>query len=138
MSHWNPEITRFIDRLVTTGSNYQVEAMKDLYTEDQSILFFAEDGTVSRVSRDEMLSEFSARRESGDLPLSQEYRILAIEEQDNHAVAILYRRMSESFRPFVYELRLKRDAGIWRVSGETVTPWPDRKQLGVFLPPRGA
>jgi hypothetical protein len=35
----------------------------------------------------------------------------------------------------MYELRLRRESGVWMVVGETVTPWPVGID-GNFLPPR--
>jgi hypothetical protein len=61
---------------------------------------------------------------------------LHIEEQGDEATAILYRRMSDRAAPAFYELRLRRMGGGWRVSGETVLPWPDLSTVTGFLPPR--
>jgi hypothetical protein len=133
---FDPAVKEFILQLVHKGSTYQIEEMEKLYTPDQSILFFSRDGSIGRSSRAQMLAEFTARRDSGEPHLSTEHRILHIEHQGDYAVALLYRRMSEQAAPFLYELRLRREAGGWLVSGETVTPWPDPTTVGAFLPPR--
>ena len=62
-------------------------------------------------------------------------RVLHVEQQGDHATAILYRRMSPDAPPAMYELRLRRDTDTWMVAGETVTPWPGGID-GNFLPPR--
>ncbi len=132
----NPEIVAFIDRLAETGSNYRMEEMENLYTEDLGFLVLTEDGTIARFSKPEMFAEFRARRDAGEKPLSTEKRILHIEEQGDEATAVLYRRMSDSASPAFYELRLRRVNGEWRVSGETVLPWPELATVKGFLPPR--
>jgi ketosteroid isomerase-like protein len=133
----NPEIVAFIDRLAETGSNYRMDEMEDLYTEDLGFLVLTQDGAIARFSKAEMFAEFRARRDSGDEPLSTEKRILHIEEQGDEATAILYRRMSKRASPAFYELRMRKVNGHWRVSGETVLPWPDLETATGFLPPRG-
>jgi hypothetical protein len=133
---FDPAIKDFILQVVHKGSAYQIEEMEKLYTPDQSLLFFSRDGSIDRSSRAQMLAEFTARRDSGEPHLSTEHRILRIEQQGDYAVAFLYRRMSERAAPFLYELRLRREAGGWLVGGETVTPWPDPTTGGAFLPPR--
>ncbi|KQU08067.1 hypothetical protein [Rhizobium sp. Leaf453] len=132
----NPEIVAFIDRLAETGSNYRMEEMENLYTEDLGFLVLTEDGTIARFSKTEMFAEFRARRDTGERPLSTEKRILHIEEQGDEATAVLYRRMSDSASPAFHELRLRRVNGDWRVSGETVLPWPELATVKGFLPPR--
>lgn len=132
----NPEIVAFIDRLAETGSNYRIEEMENLYTEDLGFLVLTQDGTIARFSKAEMFSEFRARRDAGERPLSTEKRILHIEEQGDEATAVLYRRMSDRASPAFYELRLRRVNGDWRVSGETVLPWPELATVKGFLPPR--
>ncbi len=133
---YNPDIIAFIDRLAETGSNYRMEEMEELYTEDLGFLVLTADGAIARFSKAEMFAEFRSRRETGEKPLSTEKRILHIEEQDGEATAILYRRMSEHASPAFYELRMRRVDGRWRVSGETVLPWPDLGTVKGFLPPR--
>lgn len=133
----NPEIVEFIDVLAETGSHYRIEEMEDLYTEDLGFLVVTPEGGVARFSKQEMLAEFGERRAAGDPPLSTERRILHIEEQGDEATALLYRRMSHRADPAMYELRLRRTAGRWQVSGETVSPWPDLSMAKGFLPPRG-
>ena len=132
-----PEIVAFIDRLAEMGSNYRMEEMENLYTEDLGFLVSIEDGTIARFSKSEMFAEFRARRDAGEKPLSTEKRVLHIEEQGDEATAVLYRRMSDRASPAFYELRLRRVNGDWRVSGETVLPWPELATIKGFLPPRG-
>jgi hypothetical protein len=130
------EIAEFISRVVHEGSNYRMAAMEELYTQDLAIMYANPDGTVTSASRGDVFAEFAERGRMGDKPLSTEYRILHIQHQDDHATALLYRRMSDEVPPFLYELRLKREAKGWQVAGETVTPWPDPSRSGAFLPPR--
>ncbi|NVP58309.1 hypothetical protein [Mycoplana rhizolycopersici] len=132
----NPEIVAFIDRLAETGSNYRMAEMEELYTEDLGFLVLTGDGKIARFSKAEMFAEFRARRDAGERPLSTEKRILHIEEQGDEATAVLHRRMSDRASPAFYELRLRRVNGNWRVSGETVLPWPDLATIKGFLPPR--
>ncbi|QSX73874.1 nuclear transport factor 2 family protein [Lysobacter arenosi] len=132
----NPEIVRFIDLLAETGSHYRIEEMQALYTEDLGFLVVTPQGGVARFSKDEILGEFRDRRDAGDAPLSTERRILHIEEQQDLATVLLYRRMSHEADPALYELRLRKVDGEWRVAGETVSPWPDLTMARGFLPPR--
>ncbi|MBP1843439.1 hypothetical protein J2046_001693 [Rhizobium petrolearium] len=132
----NPEIVAFIDRLAEAGSNYRMEEMEDLYTGDLGFLVLTPQGTIARFSKAEMFAEFRARRDGGEKPLSTEKRILHIEQQGDEATAILYRRMSDRASPAFYELRMRRINGDWKVSGETVLPWPDLATVKGFLPPR--
>ena len=135
-SHHNPEILEFIDVLADTGSHYRMEAMERLYLDDLGFLVLTPQGDIARFSKTEMLDEFRRRRDAGEPPLSTEKRILHIEEQGDEATAILYRRMSRQADPALYELRLRRVDGTWRVAGETVLPWPDLATARGFLPPR--
>ena len=130
------EILQFIDVLAETGSNYRMEAMEDLYLDDLGFLVLTPAGEIARFSKAEMLAEFRSRRDAGEPPLSTEKRVLHIEQHDDQATAVLYRRMSERADPALYELRLRRVDGKWRVAGETVLPWPDLATARGFLPPR--
>jgi len=132
----NSEIVAFIDKLAETGSNYRMDEMESLYTDDLGFLVLTPEGGITRISKSEMFAEFRARRDSGEEPLSTEKRILHIEEQGDDATAILYRRMSQKAAAAFYELRLKRIQGEWKVAGETVVPWPDLATVSGFLPPR--
>lgn len=134
--HLGSDVLTFIDRLAETGSNYRIEEMDELYAENLGFLVLAGDGSVVRLSKDQMFSEFRSRRDAGEPPLSTEKRVLHVEERDDEAVAILYRRMSTQADPAFYELRLRKTHGRWQVVGETVTPWPDLAKAKGFLPPR--
>ena len=136
-SSFDHAISEFISKVVHFGSTYSLDDMETLYTADQSILFFdGEQESVVRVSRQEMMAEFRSRRDSGEAPLSEEYRVLHVEQQDDLATAVLYRRMSPAAAPAMYELRLRKHLGSWLVAGETVLPWPGTPAGGAFLPPR--
>jgi ketosteroid isomerase-like protein len=132
----NTELLAFIDSIVKIGSAYDIEGMKGLYTDDQAILFITADGGVARSPKMEFIAEFQSRRDAGEEPLSTEYRVLHLEDQGDHAVAVLYRRMSPKAAPAIYELRMRRENGRWFCDGETVAPWPDLTKAGSFLPPR--
>lgn len=136
MSH-DPAIDAFIEDVVQFGSHYRINDMERLYTRDQSILFVAADQTVTRASREMMMAEFTARGAAGDAPLSTEHKVLHVEQQGEHATAILYRRMSPNHPPAMYELRLRKEAVGWQVAGETVIAWPRAENAQDFLPPRG-
>ncbi|MDX3098394.1 hypothetical protein PV703_15825 [Streptomyces sp. ME01-24h] len=139
MSAITDDMREFISRVVHDGSNYRMDAMEKLYTDDMAILFPTQEGTIAAAPRKEVFAEFAARGEAGEAPLSTEHEILHVEDQGGHATALLYRRMSDTAAPFLYELRLKR-GGVhgWLVAGETVTPWPAPETAGAFLPPRRA
>jgi len=131
----NPEILDFIERLADTGSHYRMEEMERLYLDDLGFLVLTPEGNIARFSKAEMLGEFRSRRDAGEPPLSTEKRVLHVEEQGDHATAVLYRRMSEQADPALYELRLRKVDGAWLVAGETVMPWPDLATARGFLPP---
>lgn len=132
---FDPAIDQLIHDVVHDGSAYDIESMEAHYTADQSFLILGSDGQVTRVERDASIAAFRARRDAGEPPLSTEHRILHIEQQGDHATAILYRRMNPALPPAMYELRLRKEAGTWMIAGETVTPWPGGI-AGNFLPPR--
>lgn len=134
---YDQEIDGFITNVVQFGSHYRIEDMERLYTADQSILFVAADQTVARAPREAMMAEFAARGAAGDAPLSTEHKVLHIEQQGDHATAILYRRMSPNHPPAMYELRLRKEQAGWQVAGETVIAWPRAEDAEDFLPPRG-
>jgi hypothetical protein len=135
-SHHDPEILAFIDVLADTGSHYRIAEMEGLYLDDLSFLVLTPQGEIARFSKAEMLDEFRRRRDAGEPPLSTEKRVLHVEERDGEATAVLYRRMSQQADPALYELRLRKVGGHWRVAGETVLPWPDLATARGFLPPR--
>lgn len=131
----DPAIHTLIHDVVHIGSAYDIDGMERLYTADQSFLVLGSNGEVTRVSRADSFAEFRSRRDAGELPLSTEHRVLHVEQQGDHATAILYRRMSPEAPAAMYELRLRNDDGRWMVAGETVTPWPGGID-GNFLPER--
>ncbi|AJA09509.1 hypothetical protein SKP52_13105 [Sphingopyxis fribergensis] len=131
----DPAIDTLIHDVVHVGSAYDIDGMEQLYTADQSFLVLGSNGEVTRVSRTDSLAEFRSRRDAGEPPLSTEHRVLHVEQQGDHATAILYRRMSPDAPAAMYELRLRKDSGRWMVAGETVTPWPGGID-GNFLPAR--
>ena len=131
----DPAIAALIHDVVHVGSAYDIEGMERLYTPDQIFLVLGSDGGVTRIRRDDSIAEFRSRRDAGEATLSTEHRVLHVEQQGDHATAILYRRMSSDAPPAMYELRMRKDSGTWMVAGETVTPWPGGID-GAFLPPR--
>lgn len=132
----DPEIDRFIEKVVDYGSHYQIDKMETLYSPDQSILFVHGNGYVQRAPRAAMMSEFAERGAAGDEPLSTEHRVLHIEQQGDHATALLYRRMSPAASPALYELRLRKESKGWQVAGETVVAFPRPEDADDFLPKR--
>jgi hypothetical protein len=133
----DPAILEFVQQVIRLGSAYDMDGMERLYTPDQSLLFIDKQGDVVRSDRAAMLAEFRARRDAGEPPLSTEHRLLHVEQQDDQATVLLYRRMSPVAQAALYELRLRKDAGdLWQVAGETVLPWPNLAETGDFLPPR--
>ncbi len=136
MSNSQQEIIAFIDKLAEAGSNYRMDEMEGLYTDDLGFLVLKPDGGIARFSKSEMFAEFRSRRDAGEDPLSTEKQVLHIEEEEDGATAILYRRMSPKAAAAFYELRLKCIGGSWKVAGETVVPWPDLTTVTGFLPPR--
>lgn len=135
---YDPAIDDYIRSVVDNGSHYRTDAMEALYTADQSILFLDGQGVVARLSRADMMAEFAARGAAGDRPLSTEHRVLHIEQQGDHATALLYRRMDPAGVPAMYELRIRREDGRWQVAGETVLPFPSPEATGDILPKRRA
>ncbi|WP_089174526.1 hypothetical protein [Bosea sp. AS-1] len=133
---YDPEIDVFIGKVVEYGSHYQTDRMEALYTSDQSILFVSGKGHVERAPRAAVMAEFAARGAAGDAPLSTEHRVLHVEQQGDHATALLYRRMSPHAPPALYELRLRKEAGSWQIAGETVTAFPHAEDADDFLPKR--
>ncbi len=133
----DPAILEFVQQVIRLGSAYDMDGMERLYTPDQSLLFIDKQGDVVRSDRAAMLAEFRARRDAGEPPLSTAHRLLHVEQQDDQATVLLYRRMSPVAQAALYELRLRKDAGgRWQVAGETVLPWPNLAETGDFLPPR--
>ena len=132
----DPAILAFVQQAIRLGSAYGMDGMERLYTPDQSLLFIDKQGEVVRSGRAAMLSEFRARRDAGEAPLSTEHRLLHVEQQDDQATVLLYRRMSPVAQPALDELRLRKAVGGWQVAGETVLPWPNLAEAGDFLPPR--
>ncbi|CAN5198839.1 hypothetical protein BH10PSE4_BH10PSE4_33490 [soil metagenome] len=132
----DPAILAFVQQVIRLGSAYDMDGMERLYTPDQSLLFIDKQGAVVRSDRAAMLAEFQARRDAGEAPLSTEHRLLHVEQQDDDATVLLYRRMSPVAQPALYELRLRKAAVGWQVAGETVLPWPNLAEAGDFLPPR--
>lgn len=63
------------------------------------------------------MAEFASGRPAGDPPLSTEHRVLHVDQQRDHATALLYRRMSIEASPPACELRLRKERGRWQVSG---------------------
>ncbi|MGH2850345.1 MAG: hypothetical protein ACRDLP_06985 [Solirubrobacteraceae bacterium] len=120
----DPEIERLVWRLIERGSAYDVEALSKIYDDDQYLLFVRGDGSVDRVDRTQTLAKFKARHEAGHTPLSTEAELLHIEQQTDAAVVLLRRRMDPDAPSNLYELRLRHTPAGWKVSGETVTPWP--------------
>ena len=132
----DPAIDAFIERVVDYGSHYQIDRMETLYAADQSILFVSGEGRVDRVPRSAMMAEFAARGAAGDPPLSTEHRVLHVEQQGDHATALLYRRMNPAAPAALYELRLRKDAKGWQVAGETGLAFPRPEDARDFLPAR--
>src|SRR3546814_14965002 len=109
--------------------------MEWLYTPYRICLVLGSDCEVTRILGDDSIAEFRSRRDAGEATRATEHRVLHVEQQGDHATAILYRRMSSDAPPAMYELRMRKDSGTWMVAGETVTPWPGGID-GAFLPPR--
>lgn len=99
MSAITTEMQEFISRVVHDGSNYRMDAMEKLYTDDMAILFPTREGAIAAAPRKEVFAEFAARGQAGEAPLSTEYEVLHTEDQGEYATALLYRRMSDTAAP---------------------------------------
>ncbi len=120
---WQQSPRGVAEQLVVRGSVYDVDTMEQIYDEDQCLLFVERDGSVRRAGRQETIAMFRRWAEEGAEPLLAEAEFLHVEEHDDHAVVLLRRRMRAREPSSLYELRLRDHGGIWRVSGETITPW---------------
>lgn len=121
---WQRDPRSVADRLIERGSAYDIAAMETIYDSDQYILFVEDDGSVRRAGRDETLALFRGWRDAGAEPLSKEAEFLHVETGRDHAVALIRRRMKTNEPSRLYELRLRKVGDAWKVSGETVSPWP--------------
>jgi len=121
---WQRDARQLAERLIERGSVYDVDTLELIYDVDQYLLFVESDGSVRRMDRAENLEQFKAWRDAGATPLSTEADFLHVEEQKDSAVVLLRRRMGLDQPSQMFELRLRRTSQGWKVSGETVTPWP--------------
>lgn len=68
---YNPEIVAFIDRLAETGSNYRMEEMEELYTEDLGFLVL----TLSASAHWIIVRQITLRQDLQDYLFIQRLRI---------------------------------------------------------------
>lgn len=112
-----------VEKLVERGSLYDVETMEAIYDEDQYILFLEFDGSVRRVSREDTMDMFGRWADESAVPLLPEADFLHVEVTDDDAVILLRRRMQADAPSNLYELRMRKRGDVWKVAGETVSPW---------------
>jgi ketosteroid isomerase-like protein len=121
---WQRDPRTVTERLVERGSVYDVDALETIYDDDQYLVFVETGGSIRRLGREENLALFREWAKSGATPLLPEAELLHIEEARDNAIVLLRRRMHANEPSRLYELRLRKSGDIWKVSGETVTPWP--------------
>ena len=120
----DPSLDHFIDTFVRAEIMGDPECMDMIYAEDQASLVIDAQGSVARLSRAEMLEALRAAEANEAAPPALDYRVLHIEQQGSDAVVLLYRRRHARAAPVMSELRLRRYALSWLVTGETIMSWP--------------
>ncbi len=66
---------------------------------------------------------FGRWADEGAAPLLPEADFLHVEVKDDDAVILLRRRMQSDAPSNLYELRMRKTGDVWKVAGETVSPW---------------
>lgn len=120
---WQRTPRSVVEKLIERGSLYDTDVMERIYDSNQCILFIEPDGSVRRSSKEDTLALFRHWAAEAAKPLMTEADFLHVEVVDDDAVILLRRRMQPDSPSKLYELRMRKRGGIWKVVGETVTPW---------------
>jgi len=120
------EIKDYALNLVSAGSNYRVDELKNIYTKDFSIVMLLPDGSIQSMDYETTIGMFAQRKESGVPTLSEEASINHIDVFDDKAYVILTRNMdflgAGKEQNIIFHLMLTKSVdGKWQIYREHAT-----------------
>lgn len=113
-------IEALIREILERGSQYDTDALEQLYAEDLQIVRVAADGTIRVTDRADTLRFFRTMRESGAPPLSTAAHIRVTRVGDDRAHALVLREMQTEGMPrrLVFSIECTQRGGRWQVTRE--------------------
>lgn len=87
------EIKNYTLKLVSAGSNYRVDELKNIYSKDFSITMLLPDGSIQSMDYETTMGMFTQRKDAGAPTFSEEATINHIDVIDDKAYVIITRNM---------------------------------------------
>lgn len=120
------EIKDYTLKLVSAGSNYRIDELKNIYSKDFSITMLLPDGSIQSMDYETTIGMFAQRKEAGAPPLSETATVNHIDMIDNKAYVIVTRNMdfigAGQEQQIIFHLMLNRSSdGVWQIYREHAT-----------------
>lgn len=120
------EIKDFVLKLISAGSNYRVDELKDIYTKDFSITMLLPDDSIQGMDYETTIAMFSQRKETGAPTLSEAATVHHIDVIDDKAYVILTRNMdflgAGKEQSMIFHIMLSQPtSGKWQIYREHAT-----------------
>ncbi len=115
------EVRQTVQRLIESGSAYDVDALDRIYHQDLKIIKVDERDNVTVINRRENMDFFRAKLESGAEPLSREAEFIHADadNQSGHVVVVRRMKMTDRLEKSVFSIRLVWEDARWQVIDET-------------------
>lgn len=120
------EVLETVNHLIERGSQYDVEALEQLYHPELELLLIDEHSNVKKLTRIENMQIFREKRNAGDTPISTAAEFNYVESDGQTARVIVTRCMALTGRPekSVFSLILVHEQDRWQIIHETVFSQP--------------
>ncbi|MDQ3754515.1 MAG: hypothetical protein M3371_07275 [Acidobacteriota bacterium] len=115
------EVRQTVQRLIESGSAYDVAALDRIYHKQLKIIKIDERDDVTVINREENMAFFRSKLKSGAEPLSREAEFLHVEadERSGHVVVVRRMKLTDRFEKSVFSIRLVWEEGRRQVIDET-------------------
>lgn len=123
-SNENPasQIRKTIERLIESGSTYNIEALDRLYHRDLKIFIIDENSDPQMLDKERNMGLFQQRHDAGADPLNQWAEFQHVEAKGEAGFVIVTRKMELRGHPetYVLAIHLVREDERWQVIHETI------------------
>ncbi len=115
------EVRQTVQRLIESGSAYDVDALERIYHKELKIIKIDERDNVTLINREENMAFFRSKLESEAEPLSREAGFLHAQAdgRTGHVVVVRRMKLTDRFEKSVFSIRLVWEEGRWQVIDET-------------------
>ena len=122
----NKIIIEQTEKLIESGTSYDLEALDLIYSQELRIVRVDEKSNVMVIDKKDNMAFFRAKKEFGEAPLSRKTEFHYAEIKGDRGYVFLTRimKLNERWEELKYHIEWKKEDGRWQVVHENVYAQP--------------